>query len=261
MFKKILLVFVFAICATNLVFAAEKNSQAETWNSVEGLKKLENSQFKNDFYQLVNFYQPQENPLYCSIATATIISNALDYGKIPSQKESEIIKPKQAGGGVIEFHLYLQKTFFNAKTQKIKKRAVIEFQEPITIGEQKIYDAGISLGDFAKMLSQAHNFKIKVTYAKKNDVKSIEKFRITLKEILADKENFIVANFDGRVIGTKTEGHISPLVAYDEASDSILVLDVALHKNQWYWINLEKLYEAMNTKDAEKYRGYLLISR
>jgi hypothetical protein len=43
------------------------------------------------------------------------------------------------------------------------------------------------------------------------------------------------------------------VVAYDEASDMVLVMDAALHKNRWYFISVKKLYEAMNTKDGEKY--------
>lgn len=260
MFKRNLLIFFIFFNFSSPSFAQEKVLQIEIWNSQEGLAKLQRSEFKNDFYQLINFYQPQENPLYCSVATATIISNALDYGKISSQKLAEIKIPQS--DKIIEYNIYQQKTFLNKKTENIKKRAVIEYRQPKNkVGNQKIYDAGVSIADFSQMLKIAHGFKTELTYAKKNDKKSIEEFRNKLKEVLLDDKNFIVANFDGKILGSLTKGHISPLVAYDEFSDCVLILDVALHKNQWYWTDVEKLYQAMNSKDGETYRGYLVISR
>ncbi len=248
MFKKILLV-IFA------VFVALENSQAQNWNSDEGLKKLERSQFKNDFYQLVNFYQPQENPLYCSLATGTIIRTAPNYKNISSQKIVEMTRPD---GSVVEYRLYSQDGFFNDKTEKVKKRAVIEFKEPVA--GTKEFDAGLTLADFVQML-KIHGMKVELTRVEKNDVEVVEKFRNVLKKILAEDKKFVVLNFDGKVLGKATRGHVSPLVAFDAESDSVLVLDVALHKNQWYWVEVSKLIEAMNTKDAENYRGYLVVGK
>ena len=256
---KFLAVFFIALTFSHAVFAAEENTQVEIWNSPEGLKRLDRSQFKNDFYQLVNFFQPQENPLYCAIATATIISNALDYGKIASQKDSETHKPETVGGGIIEYRLYLQPTFFNDKTEKVKKRSIVEYREPKA--GSTTYDAGLSLADLARMLTKGHNFKVKVTYADKNDEASIEKFRQVLKKNLTENKFSVIINFDGQILGKTTYGHVSPVVAYDEESDSALIMDVALHKNQWYWAKLPKLFEAMNSKDGEAYRGYLVIGR
>lgn len=255
MFKKFLLIFLIVFSFAPEVFAQTKSSKDVVWNSAEGLKMLERSQFKNDFYQLVNFYQPQENPLFCSIATGTMIRNALNYGNIPSQKTGEIIKPD---GQVAEYHLYSQKDFFNAKTEKIKKRAIVEYKEPMAGGEN--FDAGLSLDNFAQML-KSHGLKVATNHVKKNDEKFAKKFRKALKKNLAEEKNFIAANFDGKILGKTTRGHISPIVAYDEVSDSILVLDAALHKNQWYWAEVSKMLEAMNSKDGETYRGYLVVGQ
>ena len=134
----------------------------------------------------------------------------------------------------------------------------IEFKEPIE-GTTN-FDAGFSLSDFAKML-RVHAFSVKLNYVKKNDLLTVEKFHQILRNYLNEDSVFVVVNFDGKVIGKTTRGHISPIVAFNEESDSVLVLDVALHKNQWYWVEVSKLIEAMNTKDAENYRGYLLVSR
>jgi hypothetical protein len=257
--KKIFIVFLFIF--SSAVSAQEKNNVI-IWNSDEGLQRLERSHYKNDFYQLVNFYQPQINPFFCSVATSVIILNALDYGNISSQKELEVVKPQAVGGDVIEWPLYAQKTFLNEKTDKIKQRKIIELQAPKKIVDGKeIYDPGMTIADLVQILQKVYHLKTDLTYAKKNDEKSIEKFRATAKKILAEKKSFLVINFDGKVLGQKTHGHISPVVAYDESSDSLLILDVALHKNLWYFISLPQLFAAMNTKDGEQYRGYLVVSR
>ncbi|MES2961897.1 MAG: phytochelatin synthase family protein [Pseudomonadota bacterium] len=261
MIKKFLLAFFLVINFSTAVFADEENSQVEIWNSSKGLQRLDRSRFKKDFYQLVNFFEPQSNPLYCSVATGTILLNALNYGNIPSQKEGEIQKPEIAGSNIIEFHLYSQNGFLNNKTDKIKKREVIRYEAPTIIHDKEVYDAGISMTDFSKMLTKAYNLKVDVTYVKKGDAKSIDNFRQILKNYLAENGHFVVANFDGKILNMNTRGHVSPIVAYDEESDSVLVMDVALHKNQWYWAPLEKLHAAMNTMDNDTYRGYLLVGK
>jgi hypothetical protein len=260
MFKKFsvfLLLFIFS--AT--VFAQDENPQIDIWNSARGLQKLDRSRFKNDFYQLANFYQPQMNPLFCGVATATIIRNALDQGNIPSQAESEIHKPQATGGGVVEFHLYSQSGFFNEKTDKIKKREIIKYEASTLVDGKEVYDPGMSLTDYSKILSRAYKLKVDVTYAEKNDQESVDKFRKILKNVLTDNKRFLVVNFDGKLLGNQTRGHISPLVAFDEESDSVLILDVALHKNPWYWVSVEKLYTAMNSLDNKTFRGYLVVGR
>jgi hypothetical protein len=241
---------------------AEENKQVEIWNSKKGLEMLNESQFKNDFYQLINFFQPQINPLYCSAATSTIILNALNYGNISSQKQAEVTKPEVMGGGVLEFHSYLQSGFFNEKTDRIKKREIINLKAPSKkIDGKEIYDEGLNLSDLLKILSQVYGLKTKVTYVEKMNEKSLNKFRQKLKEVLADDKNFMIVNFDGMLIGNKTRGHISPVAAYDEKTNSVLVLDVAIHKNPWYFVSVEKLFAAMNSKDGDSFRGYLIVGR
>ena len=258
---KNLLAFFLVICFSTAVFADEENSQVEIWNTSKGLQRLDRSRFKKDFYQLVNFFEPQINPLYCSIATGTILLNALNYGNISSQKDGEMKKPQVVDNNIIEFHLYSQNGFLNNKTDKIKKHEVIRYEATRIINDKEVYDPGLSMTDFSKILSKAYDLKVNVTYAKKSDTQSIDIFRQTLKKYLIEDRRFIIVNFDGKILNLATRGHVSPIAAYDEESDSVLVLDVALHKNQWYWAPLEKLYAAMNTMDNENYRGYLLVKK
>ncbi|MBL4794601.1 MAG: hypothetical protein JKY24_03625 [Pseudomonadales bacterium] len=52
----------------------------------------------------------------------------------------------------------------------------------------------------------------------------------------------------------------SPVGAYDEESDSVLVMDVNSNKANWVWVTLKDLVAAMATYDTVENRGYLLIS-
>lgn len=232
------------------------------WGSTEGFARLENAKFKNDFYQLINFYQPQINPLYCSAASSVIILNAINTpnNKAPSQKNLEVARPKSLGGEVIEFKSFSQTSFFNEKTDKIKKREIIDFKKPKSVQNGKeIYDPGLSLKEMTRILQEVYDLNVTLTYV--NDKASISKFRSVLKKVLNENKKFLVVNFDGKKLGLGTRGHISPIAAFDEESDSVLVLDVALHKNSWYFVSVEDLFRAMNTKDGDNFRGYLVISK
>ncbi len=252
-------IFILAIALSSPSFATTK----EKWNSVDGLKRLDRSQSNSDFYQLVNFYQPQANPLYCSIATGTILLNATrNRSEIANQKENQVILPESIGGGVAEFHSYSQLSFLNNRTDAIKKREIIQLKAASGKRDgEDLFDAGLSLADFSKIMTQVYEFKVSQNHVEKNNAENLAKFRDDLKKYLADDKNFVVVNFDGKIVGNGTRGHFSPLAAYDKKSDSVLILDVALHKTDWYWIDLLTLFEAMNTKDGDTYRGYLIISK
>ena len=224
----------------------------EVWNSPNGIKKFETSQYKNDFYQLVNFYQSQNNPIYCAVAVATTLLNVFNYPEISNQITHQTIKPN---GEVIPFPLFSQDNFFNDKTNKIKHQEVIEFKKTNKNNE---YDPGISLGDFAKILKTAYSLKTTVYYQKNSDP---NKFREIVKKVINDNNSFLVINFDGLVLENKTRGHMSLVSAYQQDRDEVLVLDAALHKNQWQWVSLSNIVSAMNTKDGKQYRGYMTVEK
>lgn len=257
--KKVTIIFILAIIFCQKSFAKE----TIIWNSKEGLKRLDSSIYKNDFYQLINYYQPQNNPAYCGVASAVIILNALySNAEIKSQKPNELQNPEIMGGEILSFHSYSQQSILNDKTDKIKKRQAIEFKEPIAFDNGvEIYDSGLTLSELSKILSKVYNLKVTINYAEENDEEALADFRADLKKYLSDDKNFIVINIDGKILQEETRGHISPIVAYDEISDSVLVLDVALHKTQWYWADVNKLYQAMNSKDGDNFRGYIIVRR
>jgi len=79
------------------------------------------------------------------------------------------------------------------------------------------------------------------------------------------QENFFDSERTRQVITPETErgGHISPIAAYNEESDRLLILDVSRYKYPPVWVKTEELWQAMATVDSVsgKTRGFVLVSR
>lgn len=243
-------------------FSAANEVVLVAWNSQEGLRRLTRTQYKEDFHQLAHTYQPQINPLYCGIASSVIILNALRLapGLVPSQKPLEVNIPKVLGGGTIPFREYSQLTFLNKDTDKVKPRAIIDLENITQENTKDVskFSPGLKLAELKGVL-EVYDLVVEMSYADNDPKEGSAAFREDVKSILNQPKHFLVVNFVGKLIGAPTGGHISPVVAYDEQSDSVLLLDVAGHKNPWYWVPVEHLYQSMHTKDGDTYRGWITV--
>ena len=87
--------------------------------------------------------------------------------------------------------------------------------------------------------------------------------RCTSSDAHQTRLSLLVASFSRQVLGQSGDGHFSPLGAYDPETDSVLVLDVARFKYPPYWVEVEKLYEAMGGIDETtgESRGYFRFIR
>jgi glutathione gamma-glutamylcysteinyltransferase len=74
--------------------------------------------------------------------------------------------------------------------------------------------------------------------------------------------HLLAVSYNRKVLGQTGTGHFSPLAAYDEASDSVLILDTARFKYSTHWVPLSLLFEAMCSLDptTELPRGYAILS-
>jgi hypothetical protein len=92
---------------------------------------------------------------------------------------------------------------------------------------------------------------------------SLENFRNSMKSVFSGKlDRRLVVAFDREILGQTGTGHYSPIGAFHEASDQILVLDVARFKYPPYWVSLDIMWQAMRTVDPEsgRSRGYFVMS-
>ena len=234
------------------------------WNSEAGKKLFERAKYKQDFFQLAQTYQPQINPLYCGIASSVMVLNALRLQKntAPNQPELEVQTPKAFGASTFTFPSYSQLTFLNVDTDRVKPRRIIELKNITKENElnPSAFDPGVTLAQLQRLL-EVYKTEVQLRYAfDANTQRGSRLFRETAKTVLADHERFLIVNFKGGRLGTTTGGHITPVVAYDSLSDSVLLMDVASHKNPWYWVPVPHLYQAMHTKDGDHYRGYIVVS-
>jgi len=235
-----------------------KNVAVENWNSKEGITRFERSKFKGDFYRLAHHYKPQNNPAACGQATATIVLSAI-YEL--NNKSFPIVEEWPISFGdkkyPLQYRLINETNFFNSETDKILDRRVISMKLTNKNGN---FGGGIDIDELQKML-RVHGVKSKLTNVEKYNEENLAKFRELVKKVVNSDREFLVLNYDHSYKGL-LGGHFSPVVAYDEQSDSVLMLDVAAHRNPWIWINLSDIYHAMNTKNYAQtsYRGYLVIN-
>lgn len=235
----------------------------EPWFSEEGQKRLNRSEFKKDFFQLAHHYQPQLTPVYAGVASAVIVLNAFRVPRhgVKSQKESEIVKPKAMGGGVIPFPAYNQINFFSEKTDAVKDRKQLGLQNvtPQNENDKSQFKPGTSLDELRDLLS-VYGVHGEPAPATEDPKTGVAKFRKVLKVVFKEERKFVLANFKGDDLGASTEGTVSPLVAYDAKSDSVLILDVTGHKNPWYWAPVDAFYRSMHTQYGEgTWRGWLVV--
>jgi Phytochelatin synthase len=94
------------------------------------------------------------------------------------------------------------------------------------------------------------------------DASSVTEFRSAIKRNLMTDRDYLVVNYQREKLGQGAVGHISPISAYDEESDKVLVMDTAAYKYPPTWVPVEALYKAMFTVDPENglSRGWLEVS-
>ncbi|MDA7705483.1 phytochelatin synthase family protein, partial [Rickettsiales bacterium] len=241
-----ILITLFIIILASCSFTKDNIHQTETikWNSKESIKMLDKSDYKQDFYELSPFFQPQINPLYCGIASSVIILNTINANKdISSQAKLEVKKPEIFGGGIIPFKSYSQLTFLNEQTDIIKDKDIINMSN-INDKKENI-DPGLTLKQLQNIL-KTYNLDVQKYHVKNNSIQELNFFREKVKKITSDKKRYLLLNFNGKKIGLTTGGHISPLVAYNKKYDSVLMMDVAGHKNSWYWVKIKDIFKAMH---------------
>jgi hypothetical protein len=119
----------------------------------------------------------------------------------------------------------------------------------------KVFYNGMTLAELDS-LARSAGLRAQLVYA--SDI-TVESFRERVKANLMRPGDFVVVNYDRRVLRQEGAGHISALGAYDPARDAFLVLDEASYRYPFTWVPAPLLYAAMHTKDGEKFRGALFI--
>lgn len=239
------------------------------FSDVEGVKRLARSQHSTDFFPLATHFQTQTDQLSCGVATGTIVLNALrwntDKAK-PIALAPELRKhlPEKTGEGKpFEARIsgYTKDTFLDG-AEKVKSKKAL-YGEPLHGNK----DFGLQLDQLARIFSETYALQVtkKVVGTKETADKPLskeEQKRIVteIAENLKSPNNYVVVNVQRKAMGQTGGGHLSPLGAYDELSNSFLFMDVNPSRASWVWVPAADLVQAMNTFDTVENRGYLLVS-
>ena len=240
------------------VSAYSKQVAVTNWNSKEGIERLERTTYKGDFYRLAHHFKPQINPAACGQGAATVVlSGIYELNKKPFPVIEEwpiAIGDKKYP---LQYRLINETNFFNEATDKILDRRTISMKITKKDGS---FGGGIDIDELQAML-KVHGVKSKLVNVDTYSDAKLSDFRKLVKEVVNSDKEFLILNYD-HSYKSLMGGHFSPVAAYDEKSDSVLILDVAAHRNPWIWINLSDVYHAMNTKNYAQtaYRGYLVVS-
>lgn len=205
------------------------------FDTTEGESLLMESKSKKDFFPLTMHFVTQDNLAYCGVASIVMVLNSL---KIAAPETPEYRRYK----------IFTQENFFsNPKTQQV-------------ISSEKVARGGMNLQQLGGLLASYDGVKAQVYHASDS---SLAEFRKLAVANLQQSDNYVLVNYLRKEIGQETGGHISPLAAYNEATDRFLIMDVSRYKYPPVWVKSAELYQAMNTNDSSsgKTRGFVLVGR
>jgi hypothetical protein len=199
----------------------------------EGQVLLFRSRARADYLPLAETFLTQVNLAYCGAASAVMVLNSL---ALPA--------PETPGYGPYRF--WTQDNLFSAPAA----HAVVA---PETVARQ-----GMTLAELAGLLA-ANGATVQRWHG---DTLSLPQFRGLLKRNLADPADRLLVNYHRSALGQQGGGHISPVAAYDERTDRVLILDVARYRYPSVWVPSESLWKAIRMVDSSsgRSRGLLRIS-
>jgi hypothetical protein len=188
---------------------------------------------KAPFWPLVRAFESEAMETYCAVASAVMVLNAL---RLPSPPEP-LVWP---------YHKFDQRNVFDDAALRI-------------IPAPAVAADGMTLDQLAAVL-RVHGLAVTVHHAGET---TVEAFRAAVREATAASDRYLVVNLLRAAVGQAGPGHFSPVAAYEEKSDRLLVMDVARYKYAPWWIETPALFTAMNTEDpsAGKTRGFLVVTR
>lgn len=195
----------------------------------EGFRRLARSQSRAGFFALANQFRIQTSEVSCGATSAAIVLNALRYG---SEKA-----PLCEGC----LRAYTPENVFTDSALHIKPLERIHSVE----------SPGLELEELHQLLKRGHGVQVEKFLGGVDDGLMFSH----LLHALSSSNAFTIVNFARENGG----GHFSPLAAYDNFSDSYLILDVNPSRAPWGWVPRETLFAQMATADRTENRGALIV--
>jgi hypothetical protein len=180
-------------------------------------------------YEPLTRYWVQQGQMLCCAASAVIVMNSVQLEE--GHTQDDLFVPETA-------HIITLDGFQNGQATLEKVAALIRVRSGLTATAIHAGE-GPGEGDLAA-------------------------FRRQVKENAANVGDYMMVNYSLMYLAGLGEGggHCSPLAAYDEQEDLVLLLDPR-GRYRWAWLSLVSLYEAMNTIDevSQAHRGWLTVTK
>lgn len=230
-----LLICLLNICVINNAYAINTvvPEQLIALDTSKGKEIFYNSEAKQAYWPLSIEFVTQENLTYCAIASSVMVLNALNI----EAPKATVYKP---------YRTFTQDNFFTPAVRRF-----------ITPEHVKRY--GATLAQIGHAMA-TFPVKLQVVYANET---TLTEFRELARKVVGNKSEYIIVNFARKGLNEVGAGHMSPLAAYDKATDRFLLMDVARYKYPPVWVTTSQLWSAMHTIDfdAKAYRGFVIISK
>ncbi|MFY9329417.1 MAG: phytochelatin synthase family protein [Georgfuchsia sp.] len=202
-------------------------------NTPQGEQRLIDAKLRRHFFAMQPYVETQQNLAFCGPASIVAVMNSIGT-------------PRPFAPRLYPYSFYTQDNIFTAETQRVKSFIMVSV-------------SGMTLADMTAFFNA---LGVKATAYHGSEL-GIDQLRKLLRETLAKPNARIVVNFNRKTLAQEGSGHLSPLAAYDEASDSVLMLDVAKFKYPPAWISVSELLESMQTIDSDsgKSRGLVIVEK
>jgi glutathione gamma-glutamylcysteinyltransferase len=233
------------------------------------------------FYNLIEQFHTQTEPAFCGVSTLVMVLNAL------------AVDPGQHWKGPWRWY---EERMLNCclDLEEVKETGItlkdfgcLAMCQGVSVDLTYCDEGKTSLDDFRKAVSEAcgeedNAFVSSLPPAIDNETSSNNNEDDTVnrvdndegynyddnnKVVVDDDENdrpiqVLVVSYSRKTLKQTGGGHFSPIAAYDEISDSVLILDTARFKYGAHWTKLPLVYEAMKPIDPDtgRSRGYALLS-
>jgi hypothetical protein len=227
--------------------------------SPEGFARLTRSSANADFAVLVNQFEPQSNAIFCGPTSATIALNTVLRQRSDLPRDTSRFSPQELER-LGEFGPRFDPTVprFTQETviAKGQKPRAVVLGEASLVGGRSEYDFGYQLRQLDQML-RANGAVTRMVVV--DDKMPDDVARQDLIANLKRPDDVVIVNYRRELVGQRGGGHISPLGAYDQVSDSFLVLDVNPSAAGWVWIPAATLIKGMRSFDTVENRGYVEV--
>jgi glutathione gamma-glutamylcysteinyltransferase len=180
------------------------------------------------YFALAEQFHTQSEPSFCGLGTLVIVLNAL------------AIDPGRAWRGPWRWF----------------GEEMLDCCRPLDVVKEK----GITFPQLV-CLARCNGARVEATRA--SDA-TLEQLRDAARRASRSSgEPHLVVSYDRSALGQTGSGHFSPIAGFHEASDRVLVLDVARFKYPPHWVPVKMLWQAMLPIDpvTGKSRGFFELSR